>query len=256
MTWFYVIAGMVVGMAIGSFLNVVIYRVPRGRSLVRPASACPACDTPLGWRDNAPVISFLLLKGRCRYCGVRISRRYPLVELATGALFAGSVGRFGVSEAAVFVALTGSILIAVAAIDLEFRRIPNVIVLPATAGCITWIVAVAAARSEWSVVSSALASGATGFLLLFVLAVSTGGIGFGDVKLTGLIGLAAGRFGWETFVLALFGSFILGGLVAAALLASGRRGRKDALPFGPYLSAGAIGALFAGAAPVRGWLGL
>jgi leader peptidase (prepilin peptidase)/N-methyltransferase len=178
------------------------------------------------------------------------------VEAATGALGAGVVARFGATDAAAFAGCCGAVLVALALIDLEHRRVPNVIVLPATAAAALWILGVAIAGGRLPVAERAFASGAAGFVLLFTIALISGGMGMGDVKLAAFIGLFAGRFGWEVFVLAVFAGFVLGGVGAIALLASGRRGRKDALPFAPALAAGAIVAVFWGSAPVRAWLGL
>jgi leader peptidase (prepilin peptidase)/N-methyltransferase len=244
------------GLALGSFLNVAIYRVPRGLSVVRPSSACPACDASIKPRDNIPVVSFVSLRGRCRSCGAAISLRYPLVEAATAALGVGAVLRFGASDAAAFVGLGGAVLIAIAMIDLEHRRVPNVIVLPATAAAAVWVLVIAAITGHWRLAASALGSGAAGFVLLFVIALVSGGMGMGDVKLAAFIGVFTGRFGWEVAVLGLFAGFLLGGVVAGGLLVAGRRGRKDALPFAPALAAGAIIAVFWGTGPVRAWLGL
>src|SRR5438445_777348 len=126
-----IVLGALLGAALGSFLNVVIHRVPRGASLVTPRSACPSCAVPISPRDNIPIVSFLILRGRCRHCRARISSRYPLVEGVTAALGAGAIVRFGFAEPAAFVGLGGAVLISLAMIDLEWRRVPNVIVLPA-----------------------------------------------------------------------------------------------------------------------------
>lgn len=248
------IAGTI-GVAVGSFLNVVVHRVPRGLSIVRPASACPSCDTPIAPRDNIPVLSYLLLRGRCRHCSATISPRYALVELATAAVWVLAALRFGDLEAAAFVALASTVLLALSAIDLEHRRIPNVIVLPATAAALVWLAGAAVAKGEPRIIVEAASSGAAYFALLFVIAVVSGGMGFGDVKLAGFIGVAAGRFGWEAALLAVFSGIVIGGLAAIAALLAGRS-RKDAIPFGPMLGAGGLVAMFAGPSPVRNWLGM
>jgi len=252
----FIVLGAVLGAIVGSFLNVVIHRVPRGGSLMRPPSACPSCGTPIRPGDNIPVISYVLLRGRCRACRARISPRYPLVEAATAALGAGAVVRFGPHESAAFVGAGGAVLIALTMIDLEFRRVPNVIVLPAAAAATLWVVGFATATHDWPVAEHALLSGAAAFVLFFLIALISGGMGMGDVKLAAFVGLYAGRFGWEVAVLAVFAGFVLGGVVATGLLVARRRGRKDALPFAPSLAAGAIIGVFWGAGPVRTWLGL
>jgi len=251
-----IVIGAVFGAVIGSFLNVVVYRVPRKLSVVRPPSACPVCGTEIRARDNVPLLSYLVLRGRCRQCHAKISARYPLVEAAAAALGAGAAARFGAHEPAVFVGCGGAVLIVLALIDLDHRRVPNVIVLPATVAAALWILGVAVVGRRSSVAINAFSSAAAGFVLLFLIALISGGMGMGDVKLAAFIGLYAGRFGWEVSVLALFLGFFLGGVVAGALLVVRRRGRKDALPFAPALAAGALAAVFWGTAPVRAWLRL
>lgn len=247
---------LLAGAVIGSFLNVVVHRVPLGLSLVRPASACPQCEAPVRPADNIPVLSYVLLRGRCRHCRTRISPRYPLIEALTALLFAGAVLRFERPEEIAFVCAASAVLVALAFIDLSHRRVPNKIVLPATAVAAVWVTAAALTTGEPGMAGEALGSGAAGFALLFVIALVSGGMGFGDVKLAAFIGIACGRFGWEVFVLGVFAAFIVGGVVALALLLAGRSGRKDAIPFAPMLCAGALIGLYAGEAPVQAWLGL
>jgi leader peptidase (prepilin peptidase)/N-methyltransferase len=244
------------GAALGSFLNVLVHRVPRGESILAPASRCPVCETQIRPRDNIPVVSYIVLRGRCRACRARIEPRYVLVELATAMLWSGAVLRFGASEPAAFVALAGTILLALAAIDLEHRRLPNVIVLPACAGAAAWVGGLALATGNPRPAMTALGAGAGFFALLLGTALVSGGIGFGDVKLALFVGIVSGRFGVGVAAAAVLGSFILGGLVAAGLVSAGRRGRKDVLPFGPAMAAGTLLALFAGRGPVSHWLGL
>ena len=247
---------VVLGAIFGSFLNVVIYRVPRGASIVRPPSACGSCGTPIAPRDNIPLLSYVLLRGRCRQCGARISVRYPLVEAAMAAVAAGAIARFGAGEAAAYVAVGGAVLLVLALIDLEHRRVPNVIVLPATAALGLWVVVLSAVRGRWSIAGWAIGCAAAGFLLFLLIALVSGGMGMGDVKLAAYIGLYAGAFGWEVFVLAVFAAFFLGGIAGVVLLVLRRRGRKDAIPFAPALAAGALLAVYWGSGPVRAWLHL
>jgi leader peptidase (prepilin peptidase) / N-methyltransferase len=254
-----VVAAVAAGLlasAVGSFLNVVIHRVPRGESVVRPASRCPSCGTELRVLDNIPIVSWLVLRGRCRSCRAPISPRYPLIEAATSALWVGCVLRFETLEEAAFVALAATTLLALAAIDLEHRRLPNVIVLPGTIVAIAWVAVFAASEGETDVLLTALACGAAAFALFFLIALLSGGMGMGDVKLAGFIGVATGRFGWEVTVAAVFASFFIGGGLAIGLLLARRVGRKQAIPFGPSMAAGAVLALFAGSGPVQSWLGL
>jgi leader peptidase (prepilin peptidase)/N-methyltransferase len=244
------------GLATGSFLNVVIHRVPLGRSVVKPGSRCPSCKEPIRSLDNVPVLSWIILRGRCRNCGTAISVRYPLVELATAALWLGSALRFPRAEEAVFAALATSTLLALAVIDLDTRRLPNNIVLPAIAGGGLWVFALSAVRSDAPLAARAGMSGLAAFGLLFVIALVSGGMGMGDVKLAAFIGLVTGRFAWQMTVSAILISFIGGGLVAVVLLALGRKQRKETMPFGPALAAGATAALFIGASPVHRLLGI
>lgn len=256
MSAFKVVCAAPFGAAFGSFLNVVVYRVPRGESIVRPPSRCPSCGTDIGTLDNIPILSWLLLRGRCRSCRAPISFRYPLIEAATAALWVGCALRFDVLEEAAFAAVACTVLLALAAIDLEHRRLPNVIVLPSAAAAVVWVLGVAVARGDIDVLVTALACGAAAFALFFLIAFVSGGMGMGDVKLAGFIGVVTGRFAWEVTVAAVFASFFIGGAVAIGLLMARRAGRKSAIPFGPSMAAGAVLALFVGPSPVRTWLGL
>ena len=225
------------GLALGSFLNVVAARLPRGRSVARPRSSCPSCGNEIAWHDNVPLVSYAVLRGRCRRCGTRISLRYPAVELATALLVGACVLAFGVTLDALVAAVFCSALVAVSVVDLEHRIIPNRIVLPAAA-------AVLAARTalepsaEWTLA----AFGASLFLFLAVLAYPQG-MGMGDVKLALLLGAALGR----TVPVALMIGMLAALVPATVLLARhGSAARKMALPFGPFLALGGIVALFAG----------
>jgi leader peptidase (prepilin peptidase) / N-methyltransferase len=225
------------GLALGSFLNVVAARIPLGSSVVRPASACMSCATPIAWYDNVPLISYVVLRGRCRACGERIPLRYPAVELATALLVASCVLVFGVTLDALVAAFFCAVLVAVSAIDLEHRIIPNKIVLPATV-----IVLVAQTALAPSVEWTLAALGCSLFLFLAVLAYPVG-MGMGDVKLALFLGAALGR----TAPIALMVG-MLAALVPVAVLFAlhGRAARKMAIPFGPFLALGGVVALFAG----------
>lgn len=255
MTAFFAVIAGVLGLAVGSFLNVVIYRVPRGMSLVRPPSRCPSCEAPIRPGDNIPLASYIALRGRCRVCGASISPRYSFVEALTGALSAWAVLRFAAGEAAAFVALAAAVLIALSAIDLDVRRIPNVIVIPATTAAVVWVLAAAAAHNDWGLAVGAVVGGVAAFLLLLAIALVSGGMGFGDVKLGAFVGIVAGRFGAGVATAAILSGFVIGGLVAVSLLATGKRGRRDAIPFGPSLAVGTLIAVFLGRSAVRAWLG-
>ena len=228
---------LVPGLALGSFLNVIVARVPLRRSIIHPGSACMACERPIAWYDNLPLLSYLLLRGRCRHCGLHIPLRYALVELATGLLVAASLLAFGVHATALVAVIFCAALVAVSATDFEHRIIPNRIVVPAAA-----IVLVAHTvihpSPEWAL--GALAAG--GFLFLALLAYPAG-MGMGDVKLALLLGAMLGR---TVGVALMFGMFAA--LVPAIVLMvrHGSAARKMALPFGPFLALGGLVALFAG----------
>jgi len=231
------------GLALGSFLNVVAARVPRKTSIVKPASACMECKTPIARRDNVPVLSWFLLRGRCRACGARISPLYPAVELATALLVAACVLAFGLSGQMVVAAFFCGVLVAVSAIDLTHRIIPNRIVLPAFV-----VVLVAQTLLEPSPAWALGALGASGFLFLALLAYPAG-MGMGDVKLALLMGAALGT----TVPVALMIGMLAALVPAIFLLARhGSKARKMGIPFGPFLALGSVVALFAGDA-ILGW---
>ena len=243
----------VLGLAVGSFLNVVIHRVPRKESVVRPRSKCPECDTEIAPRDNIPVVSWLLLQGRCRTCQTPIARRYPLVELATGLLFAGVALRLGEDWALpAFLVFTAS-LIALSAIDLELFILPNRIIYPTLFITAALLAAAAAANGDWRRLRDAGIGAAIGWgILLVIHLISPRGMGFGDVRLAALIGLHLGWLGPAHVFLGLFFGFLLASLIGIALVVTRKKGRKDAVPFGPFLALGAMLALFAGV-PVLDW---
>jgi leader peptidase (prepilin peptidase)/N-methyltransferase len=241
-----VIAG-VFGLLVGSFLNVVIWRVPRGESIVSPPSHCPGCNAPIAPRDNIPVISWLLLRGRCRHCATKISARYPLVELSTGLLFAALAAQLGPHADLPAFLYLGAIAVALAMIDIDTRRLPNAIVVPSYAVAAALLAGAAAAEGEWGhLLRAGLGAAALfGFYFLLVL-VYPKGMGFGDVKLAGVLGLYLGWLGWGALAVGAFLAFLLGGVLGAALMALGRASRKTAIPFGPWMLAGALIAVFVG----------
>jgi leader peptidase (prepilin peptidase)/N-methyltransferase len=224
-------------LAVGSFLNVVAARVPLRRSIVHPGSACMSCGSEIAWYDNIPVVSYVVLRGRCRSCGERFSWRYPAVELATGLLVAGCILAFGATPDAAVAAVFCGVLVAVSATDLEHRIIPNRIVLPATAA-----VLVAQTALHPSVEWTLGALGAGGFLLLAAL-VHPAGMGMGDVKLALLLGAMLGRSVGLALMLGLVSA-----LVPSAVLFArhGRAARKMAIPLGPFLALGGVVGLFWG----------
>ena len=227
------------GAAVGSFLNVVIHRLPRGESLVRPPSQCPACGVPLAPYDNVPVLSWLVLRGRCRRCGARISPRYPLVEVLTATAFAAVALIRGVDAGLVLELPFAAVLIAVGAIDLEHRIVPNRIVVPAA---VFGVIASAVVRP--GDLPELLIAGAAAFLALLLAALAyPAGMGMGDVKLAGVMGLYLG----VAVAPALLAAFLVGTLVGVyKLLRGGLSARKEGLPFAPFLALGGLMGLLAG----------
>lgn len=252
MSYFWTILFFAVGACVGSFLNVVADRLPKGKSIISPPSHCESCGRQLRAEENIPIISYLWLKGRCRYCKATIPRRIFFVELGTAALFALLFWKYGFSHLFPVMVVYGSIFVVLTVIDLEHGLLPNKIVYPAIA--IAFSVALAAhflhLRGLPDLKSAAI-GGAIGFFFLFIPAVVSRGMGWGDVKLAAFIGLATG---FPLVLLALFLSIISGGLVAAALLLLKIRGRKDAIPFGPFLALGILVTLLWGT-DILAWLG-
>lgn len=241
----------IIGLFIGSFLNVCIYRIPRKESLVWPGSHCPGCGRPLGAADLAPVLSYVFLRGRCRTCGMKISARYPLVELMTGAAFywsamdaQGDVAQF----AGNILLLSG--LIVIAFIDIDHWIIPDRVVFPlAAAGLI-----ISAIRGMLPEAALGAAGGFLGFYAIAVigtLLTKKEAMGGGDIKLAGMLGCF---LGWKLLLTALFLSFLLGSLVSLPLLLGRKRGGRDPIPFGPMMAAGAALALIKGEELLR-WYG-
>jgi leader peptidase (prepilin peptidase)/N-methyltransferase len=235
------------GLAVGSFLNVVAARLPERRSLVRPRSACGSCATPIAWYDNVPVVSYLLLRGRCRACGERIGLIYPAVELTTAGLLAGCLLTFGLSLQAAAAAVFCAALVVVSATDLTHRIVPNRVVLPAAVAVLA-LMTIAEPSPEWAIAGA----GAATFLLAAALAYPRG-MGMGDVKLALLMGVALGRTVMVGLLLGMLAALVL----AAVLFARhGSGARKMAIPFAPFLALGSIVALFAGDRLVDAYLAL
>jgi leader peptidase (prepilin peptidase) / N-methyltransferase len=241
---FAAVAALLGGLIIGSFLNVVAHRLPSRESLVSPRSRCPACGATIASYDNVPVVSWLVLRGRCRHCHAPISARYPLVELTTGLLYAAVVLVKDDTLDIVLGLLLVTVLVPVALIDLDHRIIPNAITVPAAVGAL-----LAAAILDLDAVPEQLiaAAAAGGFFLLAALAYPRG-MGMGDVKLAAVLGLYLGRAVAPAILVAL----VAGVIVGAAIIArkGAREGRKTAVPFGPFLALGGLVALFVGDALV------
>jgi leader peptidase (prepilin peptidase)/N-methyltransferase len=235
------------GLAVGSFLNVVIYRVPLGQSVVSPRSACPSCGAPIAERDNVPVVSWVLLRGRCRDCHEPISIRYPLVELACAGLFAGTAARFGYDWAlpAFLVLFAG--LLALSCIDVERMILPKKIVYPMSVLVAGLLLMAAALTGRWHNLLIGVIF-AVGWFVVFYLMflISPRLLGFGDVRLAPVLGLALGWLGPRFVLLGFFAANLIGALVGIALIVTGRMTRQQQLPYGVFLALGCAVAVFAG----------
>lgn len=271
---FLAVAGGCLGLLIGSFLNVVAYRVPNRVSIVSPPSACPRCGNRIRAYDNVPVLSWLVLGGKCRDCREPISARYPLVEALTGVFFVAVAVRFlapvlqagdgaGPSARSLVAALIelsaylyfAAISVALALIDIDTHRLPDRIVLPSYVVGIVLLGGAAVLSQDIGALLSALAGGAVLVAVYLALAlIRPGGMGLGDVKLAGAIGILLGYLGLGPLLVGAFGAFLLGGLFSIVLLALRRAGRRSGIPFGPWMLAGAWIGIFAGDALWRGYL--
>lgn len=263
----------VLGLVIGSFLNVVVYRVPLGLSVVQPRSACPGCATPIAARDNVPLLSWVLLRGRCRQCAEPISARYPLVEALTSALFVlaalpSAIALDGaltappqvlVADVLVLLAFLylAAISIALAAIDLDVHRLPDSLVLPGYAvGAVLFLAADLLRGDLVAIGTAAAGAGAAAVLYAVLWFVKPGGMGLGDVKLAGVLGLFLGQLGVAQLTVGVAAGFLLGGLFGVVLIATGHAKRGTGIPFGPWMLAGAWVGVAAGAPLAAGYLRL
>lgn len=254
----------VFGLLIGSFLNVVVYRVPAGKSLM-PSSRCPNCDAAIRPWQNIPVLSWLLLRGRCANCGTRISLRYPLVEAGTALAFAGVtwwwLSRWDALDTIAWILLLvaylllAAVSIALALIDLDTFRLPNVIVLPSTLAFFMLLAAATAFGANGSALLRA-AIGAAALSLIYALLrfLWRGGMGLGDVKLALLLGAAMAWVGWGAFAVGAFAAFVFGGIFGVGLVLAKRANGKSSVPFGPWMILGAWAGLIAGEAVAEWYL--
>jgi leader peptidase (prepilin peptidase)/N-methyltransferase len=255
----------VLGLVIGSFLNVVAYRVPVGIPLTRE-SRCPRCNAPVRPWQNVPVLSWVGLRGRCASCSAPISPRYPLVEAATGVIFAGVAWYFaapavgaaaGGAAVAVIVAIAylyfAAVSVVLALIDLDVRRLPNVIVLPSYVVTLVLLTLACLLGADWwALLRSALAGVALFTFYAILRVIRPDGMGGGDVKLAGLIGIQLGWLGWGSVIVGAFAAFVLGGIFGIALMLARRAGRRTAIPFGPWMLAGAWVGIILGE-PIARW---
>lgn len=241
------------GFCVGSLLNVVIGRLPAGRSIVHPGSSCPRCGNPIAWYDNLPVLSYLLLRARCRSCREPISWRYPAVEILCAVLFVMAYVRFGLSLQLATALILLSALIAITGIDLDHQIIPDVLSLPGIALGLLLSLGPGGIGPGDSALGVLVGGGV--FIVIIVgssLVLGQPGMGVGDVKLGAMLGAF---LGWKLALLSVLLSVLVGGPLAASLLATGRKGRKDPLPFGPFLALGGAVSLFWGNALLAWYFG-
>ncbi|MGH2629586.1 MAG: prepilin peptidase [Actinomycetota bacterium] len=248
--WLRALVALPFGLAVGSFMTVVVSRVPAGESVLRPRSRCPACGTEIANRDNVPVISWVLLRGRCRSCGERISASYPLLELSTAALVVAAAAAYERVWVAVMMAAFLALMPAISWIDIRHRIIPNRVTYPAFLGFAVYVVAARLFDGGTDPLRAMI--GALSYAgVLFLVAMISRGMGMGDVKLALVIGVVLGSIGLRFVGVAAAAAVVFGGLGGIVALASGRD-RKAMIPFGPYMAAGAVVAAFWGE-PIADW---
>jgi leader peptidase (prepilin peptidase)/N-methyltransferase len=244
------------GLVIGSFLNVVVRRVPRGESLLSAPARCPACDAPVRLWHTVPVVGWLVRRGRCAAGGERLSVRHPVVEVGTAVLFVlvalrlSALGELAALPAFLYF---GALGVALALIDLDVRRLPDALVLPSYPVLALLLAGAAWWRGDWSALLRAALGAAALFAFYFAVAfIHPAGMGFGDVKLAGLVGGVLAWLSWPTLAIGAFAGFLLGAIVGVALIAAGHAGRKTVVPFGPFMVAGTLLGVFL-AEPVADW---
>lgn len=255
--WFIAPFLAALGAAIGSFGNVVAYRVPRHESIISPRSRCPRCSHQLGTSDNVPVLSWFWLRGRCRYCHAPVTPRYVIVETVTAVLFVAMARRFGVNPVLpAYLALASSLVI-LSSVDAERHLIPNRILYPAAAIFVVLLIAAAPFIPGGTNHLLGAAEGAVAaFDVMFVIyAIRPDGLGFGDVRLSALLGGALGLLGLVQVAIGLFLGFAFGAAYGIAAMIATRRGASSRIPFAPFLSAGAVVAVLVGSPLARWWLG-
>jgi leader peptidase (prepilin peptidase)/N-methyltransferase len=253
--WLLILVCGVFGLGIGSFLNVVIYRVPRRESIVTPSSACPSCGAELEARDNIPVLSWVLLRRKCRTCGAPISWQYPAVELLTAALFAGVAARFGYDWAVpAYLALFAG-LVALSWIDVERMMLPKAIIYPVSVMVAALLLIPAGVYGAWHSYWVAWAFAGGWFLLFYLLwFASPRLLGFGDVRLAPVLGLSLGWLGWRYVVLGFFAANLIGAVMGIGLIVAKKAERQSRVPYGVFLAAGVAVSVFWGPELLSHWM--
>jgi leader peptidase (prepilin peptidase)/N-methyltransferase len=244
----------ILGAAVGSFLNVVAYRLPAGKSVVRPPSHCPACGVNIRWYDNIPIFSWLFLRGRCRSCGIRISIQYPLVELANGLISLALFLRFGPTLSFLVLFALCSALVVITAIDLHHQIIPDVITLPGIV--MGFALSFIIPGHSWlnSLLGILIGGGSLWLvIILYYLVKKEEGMGFGDVKFLAMLGAF---LGWRSIPFIIFVASLVGAVVGVILMKVQKKDGKLAIPFGPFLAAGALLFIFYGPQIIHWYLGL
>jgi leader peptidase (prepilin peptidase)/N-methyltransferase len=250
-------AAGVFGLVIGSFIGVVVDRLPRQESIVSPPSHCVACSAPVRAYDNIPVVSYVVLRGRCRACGARIPPRDALLELGIGILFVLLAWRLTSAWALPAYCVLAAAVVGISAIDVEHMRIPSTLVYSTAVLGAPLLVLASAGTHRWSALLGALIGGAVAFAAFFTLFFAVPkGIGFGDVRLAGLCGGFLGWMGYREVIVGFLISFIVAGVPAAVLLAMHKVNRRTQIPFGPFLAAGTVITVLFGAPVIHAWASL
>jgi leader peptidase (prepilin peptidase)/N-methyltransferase len=254
---FLIVLAAILGLILGSFATAAAYRIPRREPLSKGRSKCPHCGATIRAVENVPVFSYLFLRGRCRHCGQRISARYPLIELATGALFAMAAWKFGLSVQAIVYAGFFWALVVLTVIDLEFKLLPNRVVYPAfVAGWLGLVVAALTDEEPGRLVDAAIGAAIFGGFFFVVAFIVPHGMGGGDVKLAFVLGTFLGYLGAPGLVLVgMFLSFLVGGVIGVAVMLATGGSRKMQVPFGPFLAVGSVVAIFVGQELLDAYLG-
>lgn len=252
-----ILAAVALGLLVGSFVDLVGRRVSDGASILPVATGCPGCHRAARPLDHVPVLGWLLRRGRCRHCAATISTRRPLVELGTAALFALLTARFGIDPVLPAYLYLAAVGLTLALIDVEVRRLPDLLTLPSYPVALVLLGAAAAAGSDTGSLGRAVSGGAAMFALYFVLCFAyPAGMGFGDVKLAGVLGLYIAWLGWGAWVVGVFAGFVFGGLFGVVLMLAGRAHRKTAVPFGPFMLLGCLLAILAGERVAKAYVSL